>query len=54
MFWQGVILVAIPDMPSELMPDSLNISMTLTHLFRVRRSAKTLRVRDSGELQILG
>jgi len=27
MFWQGVILVAIPNMPSELMPDSLNISM---------------------------
>ena len=34
--------------------DALNISITLTQLFRVRRSAKSLRVRDSGELQILG
>jgi hypothetical protein len=34
--------------------DAFNISITLTQPFRVRRSAKALRVRDSGEPQILG
>jgi len=33
--------------------DALNISITLTQLFRVRRSAKPLQVGNSGELQIL-
>ena len=30
------------------------LCITLTQLFRVRRTAKALQVRDTGELQILG
>jgi hypothetical protein len=35
-------------------PVDVTLLITLTRLFRVRRSAKALQVRDSGKLQILG
>jgi hypothetical protein len=45
-----------PDVEVDAISPPVDVALliTLTQLFRVRRSAKPLRVRDSSELQILG